>query len=137
MARSVKETRDFSLQRIYGSCLSQRKRWYPLSSELVGRKVGVKGKFFEEFPSEISRVKIGDLWRGNGEHVPFEWFSVRSSEEAFATSLFGLLGGLLKQSSMKESGFLSSRVFERVVDTINNVDVSDHNVGKSPSLKRN
>lgn len=104
-----------------------------MSSELVGRKVGqfVKGKFFEEFPSEISRVKIGDLWRENGEHVPFEWFSVRSSEEAFAISLFGLLGGSLKQSSTKESGFLSSRVFERVVDAINNVDVSDHNVGSA------
>lgn len=133
MARSAKETRDFSLQRIYGSCLSQRKRWYPLSSELVGRKVSqfVKGKFFEEFPSEISRVKIGDLWRENGEHVPYELFSVKSSEEAFAISLFGLLGGSLKQSSTKESGFLSSRVFECVVDAINNVDVSDRNVSSA------
>ena len=70
----------------------------------MGRKVGqfVKGKFFEEFPSEISRVKIGDLWRENGDHVPFEWFSVRSSEEAFAISLFGLLGGSLKQPSTKD-----------------------------------
>ena len=133
MVRSAKEMRDFSLQRIYGSCPSQRKRWYPLSSELVGRKVSqfVKGKFFEEFPSEISRVKIGDLWRENGEHVPLEWFSGKSSEEAFAISLFGLLGGSLKQSSTKESEFMSSRIFERVVDSINNVDVSDRNVSSA------
>ena len=98
----------------------------------MGGKVSqfVKGKFFVEFPSEISRVKIGNLWRENGEHVPYELFSVKSSEEAFAISLFGLLGGSLKQSSTKESGFLSSRVFERVVDAINNVDVSHRNVGE-------
>ena len=129
---SAKETRDFSLQRIYSSCLSQRKRWYHLSSELVGQKVSqfVKEKFFEEFPSEVSCIKISDLWLENGEHVPFEWFSVRSSEEGFAISLFGLLGGLLKQLLTKESGSLSSRVFERVVDAINNVDVSDYNLGR-------
>ena len=103
-----------------------------MSSELVGQKVSqfVKEKFFEEFPSEVSCIKISDLWLENGEHVPFEWFSVRSSEEGFAISLFGLLGGLLKQLLTKESGSLSSRVFERVVDAINNVDVSDYNVGR-------
>ena len=53
---------------------------------------------------------------------------MKSSEEAFAISLFGLLGGSLKQSSTKDSGFLSSRVFERVVEAVNNVDVSDGNV---------
>ena len=155
MPRSAKETRDFSLQRIYGSFLSKRKRRYPFSSELVGRKVSqfVRGKFSEKFPSEISHVKISELWRENGEHFPFEWFSVKSSEEAFAMSLFGLLAGSLKQSSTKESGFLSSRGFECVVDTINNVDVSDCSIyelgdrcsntekrGKareSPSLRRN
>ena len=133
IACTAKGTREFSLQRIYGSCLSQRKRWYPLSSELMGRKVSqvVQGKFFEEFSSEISRVRNGDLWWENGEHVPFEWFSVKSSEEAYAMSLFGLLGGSLEQSSTRESGFLSSNGFERVVDAINNLDVSDRNVSSA------
>lgn len=127
MARIAKEAKEFSFHRVYGSCLSQGKRWYPLSSQLVGRKVSqfVKGKFFEGFSSEISRVGIGDLWRQNGEHVPSEWFSVKNSEEAYVISLFGLLGGLLKQSSTAESGFLSSDSFKRIVDAINNLDVSD------------
>ena len=43
-------------------------------------------------------------------------------------TLFGLLGGLLKQSSMIESRFLLSRVFELVIDAINNVDLSNPNV---------
>ena len=81
--------------------------------------------------SEISRVRMGDLWRENGEHDPFEWFSVKSSEEAYATSLFRLLGGSFKQSSTRESGFLSSNGFERVVDAINNLDVSDRNVSSA------
>jgi len=88
----------------------------------------LKESFFEEFPSKISHVKIGSLWRDNREHIPFEWFSVKSSQEAFAISLFGLLGGLLKQLLTKESGLLSSRVFKRVMNAINNA-VNNHNVG--------
>ena len=39
--RTLRRKREiFSLQRTYGSCLSQKKRGYALSSDLVGQKVG-------------------------------------------------------------------------------------------------
>ena len=127
MARIAKEANEFSLHRVYGSQLCQGKRWYSLSSQMVGRKVGqfVKGKFFEVFPSEITRVRIDELWRENGEHVPFEWFSLRNREEAYVVSLFGLVGGLVKQSSTADSGHIASDNFNRIVGAINNLDISE------------
>ena len=127
MALTAKEASNFSLRRVYGPCLSKGKRWYSLSSHLAGRKVSqfVKGKFFEAFPSEICRVRVDNLWRENGEHVPFEWFSTRNAEEAYVVSLFGLCGGLIKQFSSSDDGFLSSDTFKQIVDSINNLDISD------------
>ena len=127
MARIPNEANMFSLHRVFGSSLSQRKKWFSLSSRLVGRKVSqfLKGKFFECFPNEISRVRVADLWRENGEHVPCEWFGVQNSEEAFAITLFGLCGGLVKLCSTADDGFLSSDVFVSLVDKINNLDVGE------------
>ena len=93
----------------------------------MGRKVSqfLKGKFFECFPNEISRVRVADLWRENGEHVPYEWFGVQNSEEAFAITLFGLCGGLAKPCLTADDGFLSSDIFLSLVDKINNLDVGE------------
>ena len=93
----------------------------------MGRKVSqfIKGKFFECFPNEISRVRVSDLWRENGEHVPYEWFGVQNSEEAFTITLFGLCGGLVKLCSTADDGFLSSDIFVSLVDKINNLDVDE------------
>lgn len=127
MALTSKAANDFPLRRVYGLSLSPGKRWYSLSSQLVGRKISqfVKGKFFEEFPSEICRVRVRDLWRENGERIPKHWFAekTKNTDEAYAITLFGLCGGLIKQSSPTSDGFLSSSSFKRVVDAVNNFDV--------------
>ena len=83
------EAKYFPLRRVYGSSLSKRKRWYALNSSLAGRKISqfVKGKFFVDFPNEIRHVRIKDLWRQNGEHVPSEWFASQNSEEGYVVSL--------------------------------------------------
>ena len=127
MARKLQTANDYLLQRVFGSGLSREKNWFPLSSQLVGRKVSqfVKVKFFEIFPSEISRVRVADLWRENGEHVPREWFGAQNPEEVYVITLFGLCGGLLKLSSAADDGFLSSDVFKYIVDKINNLDVDE------------
>ena len=58
MARKLQTANDYLLQRVFGSGLSRGKNWFPLSSQLVGRKVSqfVKVKFFEIFPSEMSPI---------------------------------------------------------------------------------
>ena len=45
--------------------------------------------------------------------------------KAYGITLFGLCGGLIKQSSATCGEFLSSNVFKRVVETINNVDIEE------------
>ena len=110
-----------------GFIISRGKNWFPLSSQLLGRKVSqfVIVKFFEIFPSEISRVRVADLWRENGEHVPYEWFGAQNPEEVYVITLFGICSGLLKLSSAADDEFLSSDVFKDIVDKINNLDVDD------------
>lgn len=129
MALTSRTVSDVPLRRVYSSSLSPGKRWYSLSSQLIGRKVSqfVKGKFFEEFPSEICRVRVSDLWRENGERVPKLWFAekTKTMDEGYAITLFGLCGGLIKQSSSTSDGFLSSSGFKRVVEVVNNFDF-DH-----------
>lgn len=127
-----------SIHRIYGSTLDPKKKWYNLSSQLVGRKVSqfVKGKFFQLFPSEICRVQVFDLWRQNGDHVPKNWFSekTKNMEEAFGITLFGLCGGLIKQSSTESDWFLSSDLFKRVMEAINNIYVEEGDTGLDTSF---
>ena len=127
MARIRHKANNFALHRVFGLGLSREKNWFPLSSRLVGRKVSqfAKVKFFELFPSEISRARVADLWRENGEHVPFEWFGAQTAEEVYVVTLFGLCGGMLKLNSSADDGFLSSDVFKDIVDKINILDVGE------------
>ena len=50
---------------------------------------------------------------------------MQNSEEAFAITLFGLCGGLVKLCSTADNGFLSSDIFVSLVDKINNLDVGE------------
>lgn len=75
--------------------------------------------------SEGDHVRVVDPWRENGEHVPCEWFGVQNSEEAFAITLLGLCGGLVKLCSAADNGVLSSDIFVSLVDKINNLDVGE------------
>ena len=121
---------SFELNRVYGSSLSQEKRWYALTSVWCGVKVSkfVKGKFFDSFPSEICRTKASDLWREKGECVPLEWFSLKrcnSDGEVFVVTLFGIIGGLLKSSGGSNKSLLSWKTFNHIVSYINNIDVRE------------
>ena len=139
MAVSAGTGNAFSLHRIYGSTLDPGKKWYSLSNKLVDRKVSqfVKGKFFQLFPSEICRVQVDNLWRESGDHVPKHWFTERTKnvDKAYRITLFGLCGGLIKQSSSECDGFLYSDVFKRIMEAVNNVDVEKFGAASLPGAQ--
>ena len=135
MAVSAGTRNHFSFCRIYGLTIAPEKKWYSLSSQLVGEKVSqfVEGKFFQLFRSEICSVQVDNLWRENGYHVPKFWLKRgRSLRNNFVWPMWG---GLIKQSSSECHGFLYSDVFKRVMETVNNVDVGEFGAGSLPGVQ--
>ena len=138
VAVSAGTRNHFSFSRIYVSTHGPGEKWYSLSSQLVGRQVSefVKRKFFQLFRSEICRVQVGNLWWENHDHVPKFWFSERTKnvDEPYGITLFGLCGGLIKQSSSECHGFLYLDVFKRVMEAVNNVDIGEFSAASLPGV---
>ena len=60
-----------------------------------------------------------------GKWGPFRKVYTHNAEEAFVVSLFGLCGGLIRQSPPSDNGFLSSDTFKQIVHSINNLNISN------------
>ena len=57
--------------------------------------------------------------------------------ETYGVTLFGLCGGMIKQSSAECDGFLSSDVLKRVIETVNKVDVGEYRSHSNAKIEKN
>lgn len=114
---------SFEIYRVFGSSLSQERRWYALSSMSCGVKVSkfVKENFFLFLSHrDLSKkaATCGGKRRMRAFRMPY------SEGEIFVATLFGFIGRLLKSSVGSHKSLSSWKMFHHVVSYINKIDVN-------------
>jgi hypothetical protein len=76
------------------------------------------------------KVRVPGLWEEDGECAQVEWFSKQRNleEYGYVITLFGLLGGILKQQqSCWDQGFVASDEFNQIIHAVNSLDLTSNN----------
>ena len=108
----------WSLVRVTSPLLDSRKHWYVLTKNLCGTrpKDFSKNEIFKKFPGEINCVSTREL------HPATKSCSLnRKAVGLYVATSFGLCAALLRQRELPAEGFISSREFLAVMNTVNSV----------------
>ena len=108
----------WSLVRVTSPLLDSRKHWYVLTKNLCGTrpKDFSKNEISKKFPGEINCVSTRE------PHPATKSCSLnRKAVGLYVATSFGLCAALLRQRELPAEGFISSRQFLAVMNTVNGV----------------
>ena len=108
----------WSLVRVTSPLLDSRKHWYVLTKNLCGTrpKDFSKNEIFKKLPGEINCVSTREL-----HPATKSCYLNRKAVGLYVATSFGLCAALLRQRELPAEGFISSREFLAVMNTVNGV----------------